>query len=95
MLNPVAPEIELVDLLHIIPALARKFGQDHVLREGVASLIEGATNLLNGDWGKRLDMEECRKVLQRTATSIGYDIDTERFGDAAVYDGHSPAVAHR
>lgn len=86
MQYPVGPELEIVTLLKTIAPLARKCGQDHVLREGVASLVEGAWVLLNDDWGRRLDMDECRSQLRNVAALIGYDIDTERFRDNRIVD---------
>jgi hypothetical protein len=81
-LYPVAPEDDIVDLMRVITSQTRRYGRDHVLREGVAELIEGALTLLNGEWGPRLDLEIYRADLRIMAERIGYDIDSERFANS-------------
>lgn len=85
-LDPVAPETDIVDLMRTITGMARRYGRDHLLREGVADLIEGASMLLHGDWGPRISTDEFRASLQVTAEQIGYDIDRERFANARPLD---------
>lgn len=84
MSYPILPETELVTLLRVLRPLADRCGQDHVLREGIASLIEGALAILNADWGRRLDMDECRGMIRKVAVQIGYNLSTERFPDSHI-----------
>lgn len=86
IMNPVAAEVAMVDLIRLATELTRRFGSDHVLREGVASIIEGAFALCNGDFGRRLDMDQCRQALSIQAKVLGYNIDLEQFNRVIIDD---------
>lgn len=88
MLYPVGPEIPFVQLLRTIPLLVTRLGVDPVQREGIASLLEGAQILVHGDWGDRLDADECQALLRQLAEKIGYDLNFQRFDAASLTEAH-------
>jgi hypothetical protein len=77
---PRRDEADLVQLCKITNSLInRGMGQDQVLREAVAHLLEGARILLNAEWGPRLDMGSVDQMLLDMAQRIHYDMNLGTF----------------
>lgn len=81
MADPLPVEQPLVQLCHSIQEIARKCGQDGVLRDGVARLLDGAQEILAAEWGPRLDMGTVDHYLAKIADRIDYDRDRQVFRD--------------
>lgn len=79
--DPNQAELPLVALVKLTDLMANRFGDDGVLREGVAHLILGAQDLLAGPWGDRLDMGTVDSWLLAIAERISYDRDVQEFTD--------------
>lgn len=75
MFQPDRREEPLVRLVYAIAEAAERFGEDGVLREGVAQLLEGTLVLLNASWGERLEMGRIDTQLRDIAQRIGYNLD--------------------
>jgi hypothetical protein len=61
--------------------MVARYGQDGVLREAPAHMIEAVHTLLDSDLGPRLDMGTISSELRTLAESIGWDRDLRRFTD--------------
>jgi len=78
--SPRRDEADLVHLCKITNSLInRGIGQDQVLRDAVAHLLEGARILLNAEWGPRLDMGSTDQLLIDMAQRIHYDMNLGKF----------------
>lgn len=73
-------EIALVKLLDGASAAVVQYGQDGLLRDGVADILKGMRTLLDGDLG-RLDGGEVSAIIEQLFAEIGFDPDTETFND--------------
>lgn len=81
MTEPDAVERPLVALLWSArELLAKGFGNDYALRDGLAHLLLGAEVLLNAEWG-RLDRGSVSRLLEQTAAGMKYDLGSQQFED--------------
>lgn len=78
--SPSAVELPLVTLLSVIQAMVKRYSDDYVLRQGIAHLLMGTADLLNGEWG-RLDMGTVSSQLNTYAERISFSLDIEEFTD--------------
>lgn len=76
--NPTDDELPMATLLMTAEQLAERYGDDGILRDGIANILLGAQCLLNTDWG-RFDRGLLSERINQIADSIGYDIERETF----------------
>ena len=80
-LEPTPTEASLISLMAAIEATVSRWANDYVLRDGIADLIVGTRQLLNGEWGDRLDMGTVDADLISLAARMDYCLDHEAFDD--------------
>lgn len=87
VVNPTPVEQPIVDLITAASAYIGQqeatFGKpwrDYVLGEGVAQILEGLRELLNGEIG-RLDAGTCDMLICDMARRIGWDLDTSDWAE--------------
>ena len=78
---PTTQERPIMVLFWVIAELAELHGQDGYLRRSIGGLIDNAADLLNAEWGPRLDMGSLDQMLSDTAERIGYDRELRTFKD--------------
>ena len=81
MAHPRGIERVIVRYLNDCRDMVARYGQDGVLREAPAHMIEAVHRLLDSDLGLRLDMGTISSELRTLAESIGWDRDLRRFTD--------------
>lgn len=81
MAHPVGIERHIVRYLNDVRDMVIRYGDDGVMREAPAHMIEAVHRLLDADLGMRLDMGTISSELRTMAESIGWDRDMQRFTD--------------
>lgn len=76
--DPTPAERPIVSLVSAIDSLSAMYAGDYVMAPGVAQLIQGAIEMLNGSLG-RLDGGSLSSELWAYAARIEFDLDSEEF----------------
>ena len=81
MAHPKGIERHIVRYINDCRDMVSRYGDDGVLREAPAHMIEAVRRLLDADLGMRLDMGTIDSELTRLAEKIGYNRDLKRFNN--------------